>query len=149
MSKLGKTIGVASLLVAAVVFQTCAVAAPAEQISCPASITSEQKILNLPASWQTATDTTTHRLSAVTFYDGPPEQKASLVNDLQSQNATQRTATWKFPSNPRGYWLACSYDRTAILLTRKLPSNVGQCHVVYDTSTSSSGLPAVKSINCQ
>ena len=148
MFTLGKTIGMASLLVATAVFQACAVAAPAEQISCPASITTEQKIVNLPTSWQTATDTTTHPLSTVTFYDGPPEQKASLVNDLQLQNASQRTATWKFTSNPRGYWLACSYDRTAILLTRRLPANVAQCQVVYDTSTSSSGMPAVKSINC-
>ena len=143
--------GMVTTVLSACVVAACAEAVPAkvETISCLSSVTSQQTMPNPPTAWQVVAATTPHQLVSVTLFDGPVEEKASLVYDEQSETATDRTAIWKLDANPRGYWLSCGYDRTSLVLTRKLPSEISRCQVVYEKATTLSGLPTIKTMSCK
>jgi hypothetical protein len=90
-----------------------------------------------------------HRLASVTLYDGPVAEGASLVPDEESERGSERTAVWKIAAeNERGYWVACGYASTSVLLARKLPT-ASTCRAVYDRSVTVSGLPSVVSFECR
>jgi hypothetical protein len=41
------------------------------------------------------------------------------------------TGVWHFEPNPRGFWIACAYSGTSIVLSRRLPVEVQVCRVTY------------------
>ena len=64
-------------------------------------------------------DDAPHQLAGLTFYDGPPQEKASLVYDNITKAAGKQVAKWTFaPQQQRAIWIACSYSGTSILLTK-------------------------------
>ncbi len=89
-------------------------------------------------------------LAGVTFYDGPPAEKASLIYDRMTRSKAEQTATWLFtPQKDRPVWVACSYTGTAIELSRSLPPTTTTCSVTYDTQQQIAGLPVIKKIACR
>jgi hypothetical protein len=91
-----------------------------------------------------------HRLEQVTFFDGPPEELASLVYDDLKTAGKQQVAVWNFAANPRGFWISCAYSGTAVVLSRRLPAGIKTCRVTYDkTASSAAGLPAIQKIDCR
>ena len=95
-------------------------------------------------------DDTPHNLAGITFYDGPPSEKASLVYDKITKTKGEETAEWTFdPKNERQTWIACSYAGTAVELARTLPPHTAMCSVVYDSREQIAGLPAIKKIACK
>ena len=89
-----------------------------------------------------------HRLSMITFYDGPPEEKASLVYDTLKKSAGQEIATWQF-SPDRKNWLTCSDEGTTATVKRALPPSVRTCSVTYHARDKVAGLPAIETMACR
>ncbi len=91
-----------------------------------------------------------HSLAGITFYDGPPAEKASLVYDRMTRGKAEQTATWLLtPAKDRSIWVACSYAGTAVELSKSLPPAIATCSVTYDTQQQIAGLPMIKKIACR
>ena len=119
----------------------------ADSVSCPPSITTRQELTAAPAGWKPMLDDAPHDLAGITFYDGPPAEKASLVYDRMDRGKGVETATWTFAARKdRPIWLTCSYAGTAVQLARSLPSETTTCTVVYDPKEHIAGLPAIKAL---
>lgn len=116
---------------------------------CPPEIRVEETAVAPGTGWTLRHADLPRRLAGVTFYDGPPEEKASLVYDGSREDGKVLIADWTFASNPRGFWIECGYDRTALLLARRLPDTVRRCTVRYARSVQVSGLPQILSIDCK
>ena len=86
----------------------------------------------------------------VTFFDGKPEEQASLVYDEIVTTKDGSRATWRLnPDSERGYYLVCTYEKPAKPISRKLSPKLTTCTVEYGTPAQSSKLPPVRSIECR
>ncbi len=116
---------------------------------CPPSIAVRQAA-TAPAGWEVAFDKRANDLAAVTFFDGPPAEEASLAYDEQTSQAGETRAVWRFTPGGKGIWISCSYDGTRAVLSRRLPAAVRTCTVRYEKAvTSTAGLPAIRGIDCR
>ena len=114
---------------------------------CPADISVKQEATQVPKSWRTFSEKMPHRLAAIGFYDGPPEENASLVSDSGSKNGV--TETWRFGPNTKRIWITCSYASTDIALTQELPENTSECTVSYNPKIAIAGHPEIRLIRCK
>ncbi|MGC2112438.1 MAG: STY0301 family protein [Candidatus Korobacteraceae bacterium] len=122
----------------------------AEPINCPDTVEARQQLTSSAPGWTAMLDDAPHSLAGVTFYDGLPSEKASLVYGQITRGKGEQTATWRFaPQTNRRIWVACSYAGTAIELTRSLPSDAKTCSVTYDTQQHIAGLPVIRKIACR
>ncbi len=115
---------------------------------CPKEITTKQSIENAPAGWTAATDKTPQILAGITFFDGPPEQEASLVYDSYTKSKTVDVAMWRFDRSAH-IWLSCSYHATAVRLSKPLPDKTTECRVTYSREVHVDGNGEIKSISCK
>lgn len=96
--------------------------------ACPASVAVTQRAQGVPADWRTFADrvNTPTRLTRVAFYDGPPEQMASLMPDNPNGDPQ-----WNFaaPTKERRIWQVCIYSNTTVQLARALPPEITVCRV--------------------
>jgi hypothetical protein len=117
---------------------------------CPEKITVHQQLAEPLPGWIPKLDDAPNKLAEITFYDGEPEQKASLVNDSVTRTGTTETAIWHFkPGQDRQIWLSCSYSRTAVLVTQSLPRKTSTCSVAYDPRQTVAGLPLIVQTTCK
>ena len=129
---------------------TAAAPASAADSLCPDTVNVKQTGAAPAPEWAVSYSTLPNRLESVTFYNGPPLDGASLVYDDLVKAKDSSRATWRFPKDPRGYWVQCSYSGTTLELAKALPATVFACRVTYDReSSSAAGLPAIKGIACQ
>ncbi len=127
-----------------------AACASAQTAACPDTIAVRQELKEKMTGWEPFTNDIPLRLAYLTFYDGPPREKASLVNDSSKKEAGIETATWHFTRNPgRHIWVACSYSGTAIALVRELPAAVSSCTVTYNSRQHIAGMPQVEKFACK
>jgi hypothetical protein len=121
----------------------------APKISCPETVPLASPQLAKPIEgWKVLFDTTPHRLSRVTFFDGPAEESASLVPDEDTRLGKTRTAKWLLQPKPeRPYWFACYYSGTSLALSRALPAGLKECDVTYNPSIEIDGMPQIKDIS--
>ena len=118
--------------------------------TCPQKIEVEQRFAAAPEGWEAAQPTTTVSLASVTFFDGPPTEKASLKFDTEDMQKRDRVAHWNLPPNVRGYWISCGYQNTTAVISRRLPENIRSCAVTYDRrKRGAAGLQAIKDISCK
>lgn len=118
--------------------------------ACPQKIEVEQRVGVVPEGWDAAQTTVTVALAAVTFFDGPPSEKASLKFDSEDLQKRNRVAFWNLPPNVRGYWISCGYQNTTAVISRRLPENIRSCAVTYDRrKRGAAGLQAIKDISCK
>jgi hypothetical protein len=116
---------------------------------CPDTIAVNQALSKPIAGWTVTLDDAPIRLAGVTFYDGSPDERASLVPDQIRQDAGQEFATWRFtPSAKRQIWVACGYANTAVMLTRSLPQATRSCTVTYVPKQRVAGMQLIKNIVC-
>lgn len=128
----------------------CVFSAASESLNCPETVDVQQQLAASIEGWTAILDDTPHRLANVTFYDGSPEKRASLVNDKATHSAGKEIAEWHFVARTRRpVWLACSYAGTAVVLTRMLPSSTRSCSVMYNSRQRVAGLPIIESIACK
>lgn len=124
------------------------VAFPAD-VTCPTAIDTRQQASSPPAEWTVSREDGASHLAGITIYDGRPSEQASLVYDDRIAGKGTWTAVWSFPSGAtRPIYLACSYEGTKLILSRRLPASTRECRVVYRSRETVAGLPAIVSVAC-
>jgi hypothetical protein len=116
---------------------------------CPARIEVKQTLAERIAGWLVGYDDAPHVLSGMTFFDGKPEEMASLVPDSQSASGGRNVAVWTFGATGRPVWIGCHYAGTGIVLQRELPKNTHSCSVTYSTRETIAGLPVIEKVTCR
>ncbi|HZM48185.1 MAG TPA: STY0301 family protein [Burkholderiales bacterium] len=118
---------------------------------CPETVNVEQRVTDPPQGWEPGLSGMKSQLAMVTFFDGPPGERASLKYDSElKQRGGTWVATWTLAPNGRGYWVQCAYDNTTAVLSRKLPETVKTCAVTYERTTkAANALPVVKHVVCK
>jgi hypothetical protein len=140
-----------TLLICAVLTSLlCEFSVAADSALCPSTIRVRQELAAPVAGWTPMEDDTPVQLAGITFYDGPPAEKASLVYDQMTKVGRKQIARWRFtPEAGRPIWVSCNYSGTTIELTRGLPSKTTSCEVTYDPQQQISGLPLIEKIACK
>ena len=117
---------------------------------CPETVNTRQTGAAPAPDWSVSYSTSPNQLEMVTFYSGPPKDEASLVYDDFVSIKDSSLATWKFPKDPRGYWVKCSYRGTTLELSKALSPTMSSCRVTYSRDAGlPSGLPPIRSIACR
>ena len=108
------------------------------EIACPDTLGVNQRA-EPPSGWSVIYGEQAPRLSGVTIFDGQPANRASIKYTRRRQSDKELTLTWDLGSNPRSFYLQCSYERTTAQIATALPPGVRTCEVVYDRTTSYAG----------
>jgi hypothetical protein len=116
---------------------------------CPAKIEVKQTLAEKTPGWSVGSDNTPHLLSGMTFFDGKPEEMASLVPDSQSASGGKSVAVWAFGATGRPVSVACHYADTGIILQRELPKSTHSCSITYSTRETIAGLPVIEKVSCK
>lgn len=123
---------------------------PAGPSLCPETINVEQRVTDAPQGWEAGLSGLKTQLAMVTFFDGPPAERASLKHDSELKLRGNWVATWTLAANTRGYWVQCAYDNTTAVLSKRLPETARTCSVTYERSTkAANALPLVKHVECK
>jgi len=123
--------------------------ASAQETYCPENISVEQTVARVPQGWTVGQDDAASMLSGITFYSGPPEEKASLVYDQWTKRNGLAYGVWHFqPKSSHGIWLSCRYSSTRVVLAKQLPAETSECTVTYDPKVMISGSPEIRKIDC-
>lgn len=112
---------------------------------CPPRITTAQTLAAPVPEWRPSVDysfaaagktahTSEHPLDSVMFFEGQPEDGASLVPDNENE-ATGNVwdARWDF-TRSETIWFACTYRQTTVLLSRQLPAGIRSCFARFDNA---------------
>ena len=142
--------GIRTLIGSALVALFTASGIADDVVSCPDTITVKQKLAQPVSGWTEGSDELPNRFASVTFYAGPPEQKASLANQGETHSKGRDYATWNFGSETGNrIWIACGYAGTNIVLSHPLAKGVSRCTVTYNPRQSIAGLPLIERIVCK
>ncbi len=96
---------------------------------CPAQLHVRQTPDNVAEpGWQAEGTRKSHPLVTVSFFAGPPEQKAQLVPTKESKRGKSPTATWKLERREQPYWVACEYGGTSAIATRGVAGGGDSLH---------------------
>ena len=126
-----------------------ACSAYAQDAYCPQSISVKQTAEKVPAGWTAGQEKTPNNLAGITFYDGPPEQEASLVYDKWTKRNGLAYGVWSFtPNSSSGIWLSCRYAATNVVLSKRLPASTSECTVTYNPKVTVDGYPEIQKIAC-
>jgi hypothetical protein len=121
----------------------------AQDAYCPPSVSVKQAVDAVPDGWFAGQDKSPLQLSALTFFDGPPVEEASLAYDSWTKHNGLAHGVWHFtPNTMRGTWLSCHYSGTNVVLNKKLPPSTSECTVTYDPKVTIAGNPEIKKIDC-
>lgn len=122
-------------------------AATSDGNTCPPNITTNQTLGGaVHDGWAGYGANGIHPFTGVSFFLGPPDQKALLAPSSHGKKGKHTVATWSPPKSELDYWVACEYAGTRVVLAKKLASNVDACVVTYDNQFTP---PIVKNWNCQ
>jgi hypothetical protein len=128
----------------------CIAGFAADTVPCPPKVKVSQQLAAAVPGWTAMLDDTPHQLAGITFYDGPPEEKASLAYDNMTKAGAKQAAKWSFsPDAPRQTWISCSYSGTSVKLAKSLPPKTTACEVTYDPRQQVAGLPLIEKISCR
>src|SRR5262245_5781647 len=92
----------------------------ADPVQCPATVSVRQVATDIPAGWTAGTSAVPVELAGITFFEGNPQDEASLVYDRLTPTSTGTRAVWTFAQNSH-IWLSCSYAATRVVLSKLLP----------------------------
>jgi hypothetical protein len=122
----------------------------AQQSYCPRLISVEQTAEKVPDGWKSILDDVPNTWDGVTFYSGPPEEKASLVYDLWAKSSGSESGIWHFvrKSSP-SIWLSCRYSFTNITLAKRLSPDTTECTVTYKARTSALEPLEIQRVACR
>ena len=138
------------LVTAILVIASSAVSAEDAAANCPASIDVRQQLTAPVKGWNFMFDDAPHQLAGITFYEGPPQERASLVSDKASKAGGKETDTWYFkPQADRHFFVGCSYAGTSIVLTKELAAKTVSCAVTYSLQMQVAGLPVIEKVICK
>jgi hypothetical protein len=112
---------------------------------CPPRLAVNQNSAASYSGWQNFASDEKHAFVGVSFSEGPPDQKVTLVPSKQKKNKGGSVATWGLTPSNEGYWVACLYAQTSMVVAQKLPADTTQCEVEYDGRFAS---PVAKNWRC-
>ena len=121
----------------------------ADSVHCPPTIAVKQQLAAPVPGWSVTSDGMPHQLAGLTFFDGKPEDKASLAPDNNVVVKGKSVASWTFDVSGRAIWVACQYASTNVLLTRELARGTRECAVNYTTGVTIVGLPVIERVDCR
>jgi hypothetical protein len=121
----------------------------ADAVHCPPTIQVKQQLAVQVPGWSVTTDGMPLQLAGLTFFDGKPDEKASLAPDKQAAVKGKSVASWTFDASSRPIWVACQYAGTNVVLTRELPKGTRTCSVTYTAGVTIAGLPVVEKVDCR
>jgi hypothetical protein len=137
------------LLICAVLTLLCKFGTAAETL-CPTTIRVRQELVAPVAGWAPTQNDAPVQLAGITFYDGPPAEKASLAYDRMTKAGRKQIASWRFTAEEgRPAWVSCSYSGTTVELSRSLSYKTTSCEVTYDPQQQIAGLPLIEKIACK
>jgi hypothetical protein len=120
------------------------------RLDLPAAIDVREDARSSPDGWRVAVGNRQHVLASITFFDGRPEDMASLVFDREVKRKDKVTRTWQFDAGwKEGVWMQLGYASTAIMLERQLPKGSAECRVEFDHSITVAGFEQIKSLECR
>lgn len=126
-----------------------ALAANENSMTCPPSVTVEQKS-NVPIEgWEIASGEAPHQLASVTFFEGHPNEKVSLANDKETRTKKAIIQTWRFHQTSSKYWVRCSYARTSVTVSKAISKDAARCVVTLDRLTRVGGFPKINAMECR
>jgi hypothetical protein len=138
------------LICAALTPLLCEFGKAADASLCPATIRVRQELSAPVAGWTPMQNDAPVQLAGITFYDGTPAERASLVYDQMTKVDRKQIASWRFAADAaHAIWVSCNYSGTTVELTRSLPSQTTSCEVTYDPQQQISGLPRIEKITCK
>lgn len=138
------------LICAVLTLPLCEFGVAADTTLCPSTIHVRQELAASVAGWTPMQNDVPVQLAGITFYDGPPAEKASLVYDQMTKAGRKQVATWQFAAEAgHPIWVSCNYSGTTVELTRSLPSKTSACEVTYDTQQQIAGLPLIEKTTCK
>jgi hypothetical protein len=121
----------------------------ADAILCPQKIEVTERLTGTVAGWSISSDAAPHQLAGLTFFDGKPEEKASLAPDSEVRVKGKVHSTWTFPAGGGPIWVACSYAGTNLTLSRVLPKSARSCLITYSGRDTVAGLPVIEKVDCK
>jgi len=121
----------------------------ADVVRCPSKIEVKQRLAVPVPGWSVISEELPQQLAGLTFFDGKPEEKASLVPDKQAKVNGKTVASWTFGVSGRPIWVACRYSSTDVVLTRELPKNIRTCTITYSATETMAGLPVIEKVDCK
>jgi hypothetical protein len=121
----------------------------ADVVLCPPELNVTQRLAAPVPGWSVASDGLPHWLAGLTFFDGKPEDKASLAPDKQTKLNGRTIASWTFDAGGRPVWVACHYSGTDVMLTRELPKTARTCAVTYSARDTIAGLSVIEKVDCK
>ena len=121
---------------------------------CPATVAVRQELSAPVPGWTSGFNEAPHVLAAVTFFEGPPKENASLVYDSYRKLPASELATWRFDpaalrSAGRSIWIVCGFSRTSVTLAKSLPRNTVECSVTYDRNMRTGEGFAIAAVRCK
>lgn len=140
---------ISAALIVGLRFFACPEPASAQETYCPESISVEQTVATIPEGWTVRQDEAASTLEGITFYSGPPEEKASLVYDQWTKRNGLAYGVWRFqPKSSHPIWLSCRYSSTRVFLAKQLPAETSECTVTYDPRVTVSGSLEIRKMDC-
>jgi hypothetical protein len=121
-----------------------------DPVQCPPQLQVRQQLDAPVPGWSAAVDKLPNLLAGLTFFDGKPEDNASLAPDRQARQNGKDVVVWNFGTDTsRPVYVACRYAWTTITLQRELPKEVRSCTITYNPRQTIAGLPAIEKIDCK
>jgi hypothetical protein len=118
-------------------------------VTCPLKIQVTQQLAAQGPGWKVGTTGWPAALTALSVFDGTPENHYALRQDDERQDEKTWTVIWNLPPRPHPYWITCRYANTTITLSRPLPATVTRCELVHELEiTSADGGLVVRSMDC-
>lgn len=120
------------------------------QLELPAAVEVREDLRGAPDGWRSSVDDRPHILASITFFDGRPEDKASLVYDAEVKRKGTVVRSWRFYSDwKNGAWVQLGYAGTAVMLAKQLPKDTVECRVEFDRNVSVDGYERIRSVECR
>jgi hypothetical protein len=124
-------------------------AAFSQETLCPETISVKQTIEKVPQGWTAGQAEDGSTLAGITFFSGPPEERASLVYDKWTKRNGLAYGVWHFQPDPaHRIWVSCRYSGTRVVLAKPLPADTTECTVTYDQNVQVAGEPRIRKISC-
>lgn len=123
---------------------------PVGLVKCPESPTVEESFRDVDAGWEVVRDEGKRgvHLTSISVYDGHPSGMATLVPNAASEKNKKRISRWNLtPNTGAGYWVACNYSNTLLMVAKRVPSSASTCEV-SETLLPNGRSIAIDSVRC-
>lgn len=126
--------------------------AKSTEVACPAQLSPSVIALNeAPVGWSSALRDTPLELTGVNFSDGPPAEKAYLMESSshESKQILVTRQVFDSPAIKGAYWLICEYADHTVFLSRPIPAEIGECTVTHSKRPNSLRKYQFRSLTCK